>query len=112
LQALQNFGHVVPFSTLLAAFASFHSTAHFFCRSRAASCPVLGSFLDFVVLSVRGRLLLRGGGRYESRHRRRDHSDGERGSKHYFVHEFSSLYFHGAAPAGRQSASVRNLKSR
>jgi hypothetical protein len=54
LQALQNFGHVVPFSTLLAAFASFHSTAHFFCRSRAASCPALGSFLDFAFLSDAG----------------------------------------------------------
>jgi hypothetical protein len=54
LQALQNFGHVVPFSTLLAAFASFHSTAHFFCRSRAASWPALGSFLDYAVLSEAG----------------------------------------------------------
>jgi len=67
--------------------------------------------LGFRVFVGRGRLLLRGGGRYESRHRRRDHSDGERDSKHDFVHEFTSLYFHGAAPAGRQSASVRNLKS-
>ena len=30
LHALQNFGHVTSFSALLAAFASFHSTPHFF----------------------------------------------------------------------------------
>jgi hypothetical protein len=37
LQALQNFGQVVPFSILLPAFASFHSAPHIFCRSRVAS---------------------------------------------------------------------------
>jgi hypothetical protein len=37
LQALQNFGQVVPFSILFEAFASFHSAPHFFCRSRVAS---------------------------------------------------------------------------
>jgi len=78
-------------------------------RRELPGARLLLGFRGFV---GRGRLLLRGGGRYESRHRRRDHSDGERGSKHDFVHEFTSLYFHGAAPAGRQSASVRNLKSR
>jgi hypothetical protein len=30
LQALQNFGQVIPFSTLPPAFASRHSTPHFF----------------------------------------------------------------------------------
>ena len=30
LQALQYFGQVMPFSTLPAAFASFHSAPHFF----------------------------------------------------------------------------------
>ncbi len=51
LQALQYFGQVAPFSTLPAAFASFHSTPHFFCRSRAASIPALGSFFGFAFLS-------------------------------------------------------------
>jgi len=37
LQALQNFGHFIPFSTLPAAFISFHSAAHFFSRSRVAA---------------------------------------------------------------------------
>jgi hypothetical protein len=37
LQSLQNFGQVAPFSVLPAVFASFHSAAHFFWRSRAAS---------------------------------------------------------------------------
>jgi hypothetical protein len=36
LQALQYFGQVVPFWTLPAALAAFHSSPHFFCRSRAA----------------------------------------------------------------------------
>lgn len=112
MQALQNFGHVVPFSTLLAAFASFHSTAHFFCRSRAASCPVLGSFLDFAVLSDAGACCCAAAV---------DTNPGigaviiptaSAGTKDDFKHEFTSLYFNGAAPAGRQSASVRNLKSR
>jgi len=47
LQSLQNFGQVAPFSILPAAFASFHSAAHFFCRSRAAIWPALGSLFDF-----------------------------------------------------------------
>jgi len=51
LHALQNCGQVCPFSTLLAAFASFHSDAHFFWRSRAASCPALGSFVVLAFLS-------------------------------------------------------------
>src|SRR5262245_1656603 len=51
LQSLQNFGQVAPLSTLLAAFASFHSAAHFFCRSRAATCPALGSFCVLAFLS-------------------------------------------------------------
>src|SRR5258708_12971048 len=51
LQALQYFGHVVPFSILPAALASFHSAPHFFCRSRAAVCPALGSFLGLAFLS-------------------------------------------------------------
>src|SRR4029078_3274290 len=44
LQSLQNFGQVVPFSVLPAAFVSFHSAAHFVWRSRAASWPALGPF--------------------------------------------------------------------
>src|ERR1017187_3458014 len=44
LQALQYFGHFIPFSILPAALASFHSAPHFFSRSRAASCPGVGGF--------------------------------------------------------------------
>jgi hypothetical protein len=88
LQSLQNFGQVAPFSTLLVAFASFHSAAHFFWRSRAASCPALGSFFVLVILVGHSCLLLRGGGRNELRHRRNDKSDRERGGKHGFRHGF------------------------
>jgi hypothetical protein len=44
LQSLQNFGQVAAFSVLPAAFVSFHSSAHFFWRSRAASWPALALF--------------------------------------------------------------------
>ena len=54
LQALQYFGQVVSFSTFPPAFASFQSAAHFFCRSRAAIWPALGSL--FVVASFAGAL--------------------------------------------------------
>src|SRR6187401_439324 len=51
LQSLQNFGQVAPFSVLPAAFVSFHSAAHFFWRSRAASWPALGSLFVLAVFS-------------------------------------------------------------
>jgi hypothetical protein len=51
LQSLQNFGQVAPFSVLLAVFVSFHSAAHFFWRSRAASWPALGSVFVLAVFS-------------------------------------------------------------
>src|SRR4029079_1319612 len=51
LQSLQNFGQVAPFSVLPAVFVSFHSAAHFFWRSRAASWPALGSVFGFAVCS-------------------------------------------------------------
>src|SRR6476469_3285170 len=51
LQSLQNFGQVVPFSVLPAAFVSFHSAAHFVWRSRAASWPALGPFFVLAAFS-------------------------------------------------------------
>ena len=51
LQSLQNFGQVAAFSVLPAAFVSFHSSAHFFWRSRAASWPALGSVFVLAVFS-------------------------------------------------------------
>jgi len=41
----------MPFSILPAAFASFHSAPHYFCRSRIAVTPALGAFVVFVVLA-------------------------------------------------------------
>ena len=52
LQSLQNFGQLDPFSVLPEAFASFHSAAHFFWRSRAASCPALGSLFALGALGA------------------------------------------------------------
>src|SRR5262245_38252488 len=112
LQSLQNFDQVAPFSTLLAAFASFHSTAHFFWRSRAASCPALGSFFVLCIFVGRSCLLLRGSGRKELRHRRNDKSDRKRGGEHGFRHGFHFPLFPKARGAvGRQSAAVRNRRA-
>src|SRR5450631_1163020 len=45
LQALQNCGHFIPFSTVPAFLASFHSAPHFFSRSRMASMAALAGLL-------------------------------------------------------------------
>src|ERR1700682_5964205 len=42
LQALQSCGQVMPFSTVPAALAAFHSVPHCFCRACMASRPLLG----------------------------------------------------------------------
>lgn len=52
LHALQNCGHFIPFSIFPASLATFHSAAHFFCRSRAAICPGVGVRLGFGVTTV------------------------------------------------------------
>jgi hypothetical protein len=46
-QALQYFGQVVPFSTLPAALATFHSAPHFFYRSRMAAVAGLVFAVSF-----------------------------------------------------------------
>src|SRR3569832_1598735 len=52
LQALQNFGQVVPFSILPAAVASFHSAPHFFCRSCMACFAAVCGFFGLVVVAA------------------------------------------------------------
>ena len=60
MHALQYFGHFIPFSILPAALASFHSAAHFFSRSRAASCPGVGGFLFLTCFAPAGLQLVAG----------------------------------------------------
>jgi hypothetical protein len=52
LQALRYFGQVIPFSTLSAAFVSFHSAPQFFCRSRAAASPPEAGFFVLVAFGA------------------------------------------------------------
>jgi hypothetical protein len=74
LHALQYFGHFLPFSILPAALASFHSAAHFFSRSCAASCPGVGGFFVLTRFFIRRgrRRGLRRSGLHKRRKRRGD----------------------------------------
>ena len=89
-QSLQKLGQVVLFSI-------FASGLHFLLLASARFLPLARGelacarlFLDLNFLVWRARLLLRSGGRDNLRHRRRDRSDGEGGSKHNFVQAFTS----------------------
>jgi hypothetical protein len=82
----------------------FHSAAHFFCRSRAASCPALCSLFRFGILVGRNCLLLRGGRRNELRHPHPTAS----AAANTALGMFFFLYFQsqGALPVGNRPQSA------